>query len=67
LTLNKICLTIEAGEKIGICGRTGSGKSTLIKLLTWSIDLMEGSISIDFYDINKINIKILRSEILVIS
>jgi ABC-type multidrug transport system fused ATPase/permease subunit len=36
--LKGISLVIESGEKIGICGRTGSGKSSLIKLLTRSLE-----------------------------
>ncbi len=49
--INKIDLVIEPGEKIGICGRTGSGKSSLIKLLTWSLEPQDGYVMIDLYDI----------------
>lgn len=65
--MKSIDLIIESGEKIGVCGWTGSGKSSLIKILTRSLEIQEGSVLIDLYDINKIDLKILRSEILVIS
>ncbi len=65
--LKSISLIIEQGEKIGICGRTGSGKSSLIKVLTRSLDTQEGCVLIDLYDISKLDLKILRSEIMVIS
>jgi ATP-binding cassette, subfamily C (CFTR/MRP), member 1 len=47
--LDNISLHIKPGERIGICGRTGSGKSTLIALLLRLIDPLpsSGSITID--------------------
>lgn len=44
-------LTIKPGEKIGIAGTTGSGKSTILKLLMRLYDLTEGRILIDKQDI----------------
>ncbi|KAL4809627.1 P-loop containing nucleoside triphosphate hydrolase protein [Aspergillus unguis] len=49
--LNDINLSIKSGEKIGICGRTGSGKTSLIMTLFRMIDLSSGSITIDGLDL----------------
>ncbi|KAF4629350.1 hypothetical protein G7Y89_g8798 [Cudoniella acicularis] len=45
--LRNISLTIESGQKVGIVGRTGSGKSSLILTLLRMLDLTSGSILID--------------------
>ncbi|PYH86149.1 P-loop containing nucleoside triphosphate hydrolase protein [Aspergillus uvarum CBS 121591] len=45
--LRKISLRIEPGEKVGVCGRTGSGKSSLMMALFKMIEVTEGSIIID--------------------
>lgn len=55
--LKNINLKIEAGQKIGIIGKTGSGKSTLVKLLTheYLLDKKDGEIIIDSHNINEID------------
>jgi ABC-type multidrug transport system fused ATPase/permease subunit len=55
------------GEKLGIIGKTGSGKSTILKLLLRYFIPKSGKIFVDGYDISKIDIKKLRSEFLVVS
>ncbi|KAL3480238.1 P-loop containing nucleoside triphosphate hydrolase protein [Aspergillus californicus] len=52
--LSDITLSINAGEKIGICGRTGSGKTSLIMSLFRMLDLHSGSVTIDGLDITKL-------------
>ena len=47
-------LKIRAGEKIGIIGKSGGGKSTLISLLQRNFDLCDGKILIDGNDISKV-------------
>ncbi|KAF2808068.1 P-loop containing nucleoside triphosphate hydrolase protein [Mytilinidion resinicola] len=49
--LDDISLSVRSGEKIGICGRTGSGKSTLTLALFRMIELTAGRITIDGLDI----------------
>ncbi|KAL4874811.1 P-loop containing nucleoside triphosphate hydrolase protein [Aspergillus karnatakaensis] len=49
--LNDINISINAGEKVAICGRTGSGKTSLIMTLFRLIDLHFGTIKIDNIDI----------------
>lgn len=61
--LKNINLVIEKGETLGIVGRTGSGKSTLINLLVRLYNVEDKKIFINGVDINKIPIKTLRRNI----
>lgn len=65
--LTSINLHIEPGEKIGIVGRTGAGKSSFIKLFWRSLVPSEGQILIDGQDISQLDLKVLRSQINIIS
>lgn len=58
--LKGVSLTIRAGEHVGIVGRTGCGKSTLVDLLLHTYAVPDGMIYIDGHDINTITIKSLR-------
>ncbi|KAI4279834.1 MAG: hypothetical protein L6R38_004935, partial [Xanthoria sp. 2 TBL-2021] len=62
--LKDLTLSIQPGEKIGICGRTGSGKSSLIQAIFRMIELKPGSIVIDGVDISTIPRKEVRSRII---
>ncbi len=64
MVLNDLTLSIQAGEKIGICGRTGSGKSSLIMAIFRMIELQSGSIIIDGVDISTIPRREVRSRII---
>ena len=57
---------IPAGSFIGIVGSSGSGKSTMLKLLTRLFDPLEGTIRIDGYDIAKVDLYSLRSQVGVV-
>ena len=65
--LNNINFIINPGERIGFVGSSGSGKSTIFKLLTKLYSLEEGHILIDGEDINNISNKALRKNISLIS
>lgn len=61
--LSDISLDIQAGELVGILGKTGSGKSTLVELLMHIHPLTEGMIYFGNYDAAKLSLKTLRSHI----
>ncbi|XP_078621126.1 ATP-binding cassette sub-family C member 8-like [Branchiostoma floridae x Branchiostoma japonicum] len=64
--LTTVTANIRAGEKVGICGRTGSGKSSLTLALFRMIDMFEGVISIDGVDISRVPLTLLRSRLSII-
>ncbi|OKL57397.1 hypothetical protein UA08_07327 [Talaromyces atroroseus] len=59
--LRDISMSIQAGQKIGICGRTGSGKSSLILSLCQMVDLRCGFISVDGIDLSTLSREAVRS------
>ncbi|CAK9145577.1 unnamed protein product [Ilex paraguariensis] len=61
LVLRGISLSIQGGEKIGVVGRTGSGKSTLIQIFFRLVEPSFGKIIIDGVDICKLGLHDLRS------
>lgn len=64
MVLQDLTLSIRAGEKIGICGRTGSGKSSLILTLFRMLELRTGSIIVDGIDLSTIPRHQVRSRII---
>jgi ATP-binding cassette, subfamily C (CFTR/MRP), member 1 len=64
--LKKINISVKGGEKVGVVGRTGSGKSSLIVSLLRLVELDSGSIVIDGVDISTIGLTDLRSNISLI-
>lgn len=58
--LDRINLTIQAGEKVGLVGQSGAGKSTLVKLLLRFYDAEKGQILIDGQDIHHVTQDSLR-------
>ena len=66
LILKNINFDIEPGSFIGVAGESGSGKSTLLKLINQILIPTEGNIRIDDFDISKVNLYSLRSQIGVV-
>ncbi|KIO01559.1 hypothetical protein M404DRAFT_149655 [Pisolithus tinctorius Marx 270] len=64
--LHGISLSIQGGEKIGIVGRTGAGKSSLMLVLYRIVELSGGSIILDGIDISTLGLKDLRTKISII-
>ncbi len=65
--LNRVNLEFNTGAFIGIVGQSGSGKSTLMKLLPRLYEPTQGRIMIDNYDIGKVELYSLRSQIGIVS
>lgn len=61
--LNQVSFTIQAGEMVGILGRTGSGKSSLVDLLLHLYDVKAGMLFYDGWDSTELSIKTLRDHI----
>ena len=65
--LDGFSLTVRPGEKIGLVGRSGAGKSTVVNLLLRFFDLEGGRILIDGHDISQTTQESLRAQISVVT
>lgn len=61
--LHNFQLTIQAGEKVGVVGRSGAGKSTIVNLLLRFYEINDGQISIDAQNIKNVTQNSLRAHI----
>ena len=59
--LKNVSFVINQGERVGIIGRTGSGKTTIVDLILRTYNVDDGTVFIDGTDINRIPIKSLRA------
>ena len=66
IVLKKLNFEIGSNEKVGVVGRTGSGKSTICLCLFRILEPLEGTIYIDNEDITKIGLDILRKNLTII-
>ena len=66
LILKNLTFEIKAGEKIGICGKTGCGKSSTVSTLFRITEIEEGTIKIGGVDISKLGLYNLRKKISII-
>jgi ABC-type multidrug transport system fused ATPase/permease subunit len=66
LVLKDVSLDIKPEEKIGVCGRTGAGKSSLMLALFRLVEPANGTIVIDDIDICSIGLDDLRSRLAII-
>ncbi|GKT27779.1 Multidrug resistance protein [Aduncisulcus paluster] len=66
LVLNGVSFHLKPGEKLGICGRTGSGKSSLISCLLRIVEPEVGSVTIDGIDLSRLSLHDARSSMSVI-
>ncbi|HSW40388.1 MAG TPA: ABC transporter ATP-binding protein [Acidobacteriota bacterium] len=64
--LNHINLTVHPGEKLGIIGATGSGKSSLVNLIPRFYDPEEGSVLVDDVNVRDLSFDTLRTKIAVV-
>ncbi|KAJ7580556.1 multidrug resistance-associated ABC transporter [Mycena floridula] len=66
LVLRGVSFEVHPGEKVGIVGRTGAGKSSLVQALFRTVELQNGSIEIDGFDIAKMGLDVLRSRLAIV-
>ncbi|HLW63048.1 MAG TPA: ABC transporter ATP-binding protein [Flavobacterium sp.] len=64
--LNNVSFTINKGETVAFLGKTGSGKSTVLQLISRLYDVSSGTIFIDDIDIKDWNVEHLRNQIAVV-
>jgi ATP-binding cassette, subfamily B, multidrug efflux pump len=64
--LNKIDLVIKQGEKVGIIGTTGAGKSSLVHLIPRFYDPEEGCVCIDDTDVRELTFDTLRTRVAIV-
>lgn len=61
--LDDVCMDIKAGQVIGVMGPTGSGKTTLVNVITRFVDVTGGSVKLDGVDVRKWPLKKLRQNV----
>lgn len=66
LVLHGLNLTVAGGERIGVVGRTGAGKSSIMSALFRLVELTSGRISIDGIDVSTVGVKDLRTRLAII-
>ena len=61
--LQDVSFTIRAGENVGLVGRTGSGKTTLVDLLLRTCNVPDGTVFLDGNDVNAVAIRDVRQAV----
>ncbi|MBR3016572.1 MAG: ABC transporter ATP-binding protein [Clostridia bacterium] len=59
--LQHVSFTIHAGESVGLVGKTGSGKTTLVDLILRTYNVADGTLFIDGHDVNDVTIQSVRA------
>jgi len=58
--LENVSFTIKAGENVGLVGKTGSGKTTLVDLILRTYNVPDGTVFLDGHDVNDVSIRSVR-------
>ncbi len=64
--LKGITFTVEPGMRVAVVGQTGAGKTTLVKLINRTYDVIAGQVLVDGVDVRDWNLEALRSQIAII-
>lgn len=64
--VRNLTLTIKHGQRVGICGRTASGKSTVVNAIFRLADIVSGTIRLDGVDITTVEPHVLRSKLAIV-
>jgi ATP-binding cassette subfamily B protein len=64
--LDGVSFSVEPGQTVGIVGSVGSGKSTLVSAIPRLLEIPDGTVRIDFADVNRIPLALLRSSCAVV-
>ena len=59
--LKNVSFTIKAGENVGLVGKTGSGKTTLVDLILRTYNVPDGTVFLDGHDVNDVSIRSVRA------
>ena len=59
--LENVSFTIKAGENVGLVGKTGSGKTTLVDLILRTYNVPDGTVFVDGVDVNDVSIRSVRA------
>ncbi|KZO98300.1 multidrug resistance-associated ABC transporter [Calocera viscosa TUFC12733] len=66
LVLKGISFDVKPGEKVGVVGRTGAGKTSILQALFRMVDICGGEILVDGVNINEIGLSVLRKQLAII-
>jgi ABC-type multidrug transport system fused ATPase/permease subunit len=66
LVLKGLTFDIKPGEKVGIIGRTGAGKSSIAQALFRTVELSDGKIEVDGRDLSRLGLEVVRSRLAII-
>lgn len=66
-TIDRVSFKVEAGKTLGIVGRTGAGKSTIVNLLIRLYDVSDGEILIDGVNVKDMSFEQLRKSVAIVS
>jgi ABC-type multidrug transport system fused ATPase/permease subunit len=66
LVLKGLTFDVKPGEKVGIIGRTGAGKSSIAQALFRTVELCEGKIEVDGRNLRSLGLEVVRSRLAII-